>query len=47
MQLLMYRGSAETFPCKNNLLCFLKRDPQLISQEDFEQIGKLINRSQF
>jgi hypothetical protein len=33
--MLMYKGSAESFPCRTDLLCLLKREYQLIGQEDF------------
>jgi hypothetical protein len=32
--MLMYKGTTETFPCRLDLLCFLKREYQLISLEE-------------
>lgn len=40
--MLMYKGTAESFPCRNDLLCLLKREYQLIAQDDFERVRTLL-----
>ena len=38
----MYRGSAESYPCRSDLLCFLKREYQLLGHEDFQLIKQFL-----
>lgn len=40
--MLMYKGSPESFPCRTDLLCLLKREYQLVSQEDLQRVRKLL-----
>jgi hypothetical protein len=40
--MLMYKGSAESFPCRTDLLCLLKREYQLVSQEDLQSVRRLL-----
>lgn len=42
MQMLMYKGSPESFPCRSDLLCLLKREYQLVGQEDLERVRSLL-----
>jgi hypothetical protein len=42
MQMLMYKGSAESFPCRSDLLCLLKREYQLVGQDDLERVRRLL-----
>lgn len=32
--MLLYRGAQDSFPCRNDLFCLLKREYQLVSPED-------------
>lgn len=41
--MLMYRGSPESYPCRSDLLCFLKREYQLIGQEDFQKLKTIMS----
>ena len=40
--MLMYRGSSESWPCRTDLLCFLKREYQLIGTRDLEAIREFM-----
>ena len=44
--MLMYRGSAESYPCRTDLLCFVKREYQLIGESDFEEIKNFIKKDE-
>jgi len=39
----MYKGSAETYPCRSDLLCLVKREYQLISMDDFSNVKGFLN----
>jgi len=41
--MLMYKGSAETYPCRSDLLCLVKREYQLISMDDFSNVKGFLN----
>lgn len=42
----MYRGTPEAYPCRQDLLCMLKREYQLISEEDYAQVRSFVQSRQ-